>query len=778
MPASEEHAWQELGLDQEISAEKVNSYRGAAKIRLQHFAFNRNIPDVRTIRESHIKALVNTFESEGCLRLNPDNFVKVLISDEILQQSLSRQSLSETDLFEPGEPHMLDLPENVKLPVLHGKHRLLAAERFLWDKWWIAHLYSDDLPPRTQEFIEEEHPNAHTYCDGDIYRNIRYHQRNGNVDSEIKWRAHLSEGSRRDLARMEKDFKRIKRGLDNLLPFVGLWKSLKLSYLGRWLSVLCPEELTRYLERLYRQCDNILGGYSPEILDPNTVTLLETLMPECSLHDRALIEEMMERRKIFPTLESPSDRQVILNRILRTSGRILSLHTFTRDFIYFEACSIALRKLLPHTSKRTVSSGFLHSYKGINQHPGLCRIQTEEASFNHHFGSSSINPNIGYRQLFLAVMRDFPVLSNLAPYRDVRKLKPGRHGTESESLFKLAKLAYELGFDTPQVKEIRDWAAPNQDHAVARDFLQQVRPPTWYVVDTKKAEDLTSYIGENLPAMARLRAAHGRPRFTTNLENLSKKFRCSRPSSKHYESDRKFLYIDVMYNYNPVPQAYATSLAIQRDIFVSYFGEYDLPPLSGEPVTEDRGSSNTARVNDHLLAGEWEPDQNTEYSSTDEYLPRGEDGLGSLVESGIRAEQASPSFVTASISTGSSAAAVRPETYDLDNLSDWAWDPHDTAMNEFHAVESRRPSSTVKQILSEDGLIVVYAWERKEYAKFSTSPQQRSVFEKFTGNLANQEQRFVLIREDRRVVGWAKTKAVGPGGTITTLDRPGPLQIH
>ncbi|THC92152.1 hypothetical protein EYZ11_008367 [Aspergillus tanneri] len=715
MPASEEHAWQELGLDQEISAEKVNSYRGAAKIRLQHFAFNRNIPDVRTIRESHIKALVNTFESEGCLRLNPDNFVKVLISDEILQQSLSRQSLSETDLFEPGEPHMLDLPENVKLPVLHGKHRLLAAERFLWDKWWIAHLYSDDLPPRTQEFIEEEHPNAHTYCDGDIYRNIRYHQRNGNVDSEIKWRAHLSEGSRRDLARMEKDFKRIKRGLDNLLPFVGLWKSLKLSYLGRWLSVLCPEELTRYLERLYRQCDNILGGYSPEILDPNTVTLLETLMPECSLHDRALIEEMME-----------------------------------------------------------LSSGFLHSYKGINQHPGLCRIQTEEASFNHHFGSSSINPNIGYRQLFLAVMRDFPVLSNLAPYRDVRKLKPGRHGTESESLFKLAKLAYELGFDTPQVKEIRDWAAPNQDHAVARDFLQQVRPPTWYVVDTKKAEDLTSYIGENLPAMARLRAAHGRPRFTTNLENLSKKFRCSRPSSKHYESDRKFLYIDVMYNYNPVPQAYATSLAIQRDIFVSYFGEYDLPPLSGEPVTEDRGSSNTARVNDHLLAGEWEPDQNTEYSSTDEYLPRGEDGLGSLVESGIRAEQASPSFVTASISTGSSAAAVRPETYDLDNLSDWAWDPHDTAMNEFHAVESRRPSSTVKQILSEDGLIVVYAWERKEYAKFSTSPQQRSVFEKFTGNLANQEQRFVLIREDRRVY-------VEPWSSLWVAacrDRPGPLQIH
>lgn len=73
-----------MSIDQATFSEKSDSYQGIAKIQLHHFTFERVILGVRTIRQSHINALVNSFKSEGCFRLYLDNFIKVLINNEIL----------------------------------------------------------------------------------------------------------------------------------------------------------------------------------------------------------------------------------------------------------------------------------------------------------------------------------------------------------------------------------------------------------------------------------------------------------------------------------------------------------------------------------------------------------------------------------------------------------------------------------------------------------------------------------------------------------------------
>jgi hypothetical protein len=98
-----------------------------------------------------------------------------------------------------------------------------------------------ELSSKAQKIIREEHPNAQPYCDGDIYRYIRMNQRLGDMDAELKWRGRLSEDSAKGLLRLEKDFRRVQGALDRLLPFIGLWEPLKLSYLGEWMSVKCPE---------------------------------------------------------------------------------------------------------------------------------------------------------------------------------------------------------------------------------------------------------------------------------------------------------------------------------------------------------------------------------------------------------------------------------------------------------------------------------------------------------------------------------------------------------
>ncbi|KAJ5733294.1 hypothetical protein N7533_013741 [Penicillium manginii] len=205
---------------------------GRAKVRLNNLDLLTTT--TRTIREEHIQALVEKFQSEGCTRLNPDNYIKVLVSEDF------PYSLNDNVLH---DDEVLGLPDNIQLTVLHGKHRILAAKRFffLLDSWWIADFYTEGLSQSHQATLCEEHPNAQPFCDGDIYRNIRMYQQLRDVDAEIKWRGRLSKTAQREMHRLEKDFKHIQREFDRLLEFRGLWKFLKISYLGRWLSIRCQE---------------------------------------------------------------------------------------------------------------------------------------------------------------------------------------------------------------------------------------------------------------------------------------------------------------------------------------------------------------------------------------------------------------------------------------------------------------------------------------------------------------------------------------------------------
>ncbi|KAF3484322.1 uncharacterized protein GIQ15_03646 [Arthroderma uncinatum] len=382
--------------DQRLFLEKASHYVGRAKIDLRHFCFKRNLSEVRTISDKQVENLVNGFWHYGCYRLKPDNYVQALISSDVLQHVLATQRLERQDLLGDAEPRDLELPVDAFVEVLHGRHRLLAAECFLWDKWWVADLYVDNLPPWVETVMREEHSNAHQFCDGDIYRNLRYHQSHENENEEEKWRARLSPGKRDDIDRMDSKARRLRRALDRLLPFTGLWSALKL---GSWSIISIAST-----------------GY--------------TLISSGA-------RRMMSQRQIFPTVWSQDHRDRILDRILSVRGRILSFHTFFQDFLYFEACSLVLRGLLPTPLQGTVREMFSHSYTGINQIHGSCWIQVGESEFRSHPGTRETSIRLGYRQLFLAVMRDFPLLSDLSPLRDSRRVRPVNNGLRFERLYQL-----------------------------------------------------------------------------------------------------------------------------------------------------------------------------------------------------------------------------------------------------------------------------------------------------------------------------------------------------
>lgn len=98
-----------------------------------------------------------------------------------------------------------------------------------------------DIPPDALAQLREESSNAQNFKDGEIYRILRSYQFSQNVAQEQKWWARFKSDDRR------KDFHRLQRnkllceGFDNLLPYIGLWDSLKAYHIERILGLRCHE---------------------------------------------------------------------------------------------------------------------------------------------------------------------------------------------------------------------------------------------------------------------------------------------------------------------------------------------------------------------------------------------------------------------------------------------------------------------------------------------------------------------------------------------------------
>lgn len=132
-------------LDGRLLRDKRVHYYGRAKVLLQDLQYHGSSArgEINKKQIDHLKKLYN---DEGCMRLHiPENFVPAVISSADLVAGLQYSGLRRLDLQRDGEPFFLRFPENIKIKVLHGEHRLRAAEEFLepTDRWWSTVLYSE-----------------------------------------------------------------------------------------------------------------------------------------------------------------------------------------------------------------------------------------------------------------------------------------------------------------------------------------------------------------------------------------------------------------------------------------------------------------------------------------------------------------------------------------------------------------------------------------------------------------------------------------------------------
>jgi hypothetical protein len=137
-----------------LEIERSRNYKGTAKINLEEIGF----PDSLQSVEQHIvDRLCESFQKEGCHRLDAQNHVTAIISLQDLREALQAAGKSLNDLLTSDSnhlPHLRFLTGQVLC--LHGRHRIRAAAKVLasGDRWWTVDIYLEStFTPKTHTLL-------------------------------------------------------------------------------------------------------------------------------------------------------------------------------------------------------------------------------------------------------------------------------------------------------------------------------------------------------------------------------------------------------------------------------------------------------------------------------------------------------------------------------------------------------------------------------------------------------------------------------------------------
>lgn len=119
------------------TVEAIRHFRGYAKIDLSHFRLEDDHvlgsrPVGQNVETQNVLRLLKLFESVGCDREDPENYVPVLISQNTLSQAIDDSRTTQVVLLNGIEPPNLILGHGTRLLCLQGKSRIRAAQEFFY----------------------------------------------------------------------------------------------------------------------------------------------------------------------------------------------------------------------------------------------------------------------------------------------------------------------------------------------------------------------------------------------------------------------------------------------------------------------------------------------------------------------------------------------------------------------------------------------------------------------------------------------------------------------
>lgn len=286
--------------------------------------------------------------------------------------------------------------------------------------------------------------------DGERYLRWRSYQVNNDQTGAEGVMDTLSKDKRKALKQLQKHHQ-VATVFQKLEPYRGLWKGFILGRIRHILSWFCDDEICSYLETVLSVCKAITceDPLLVSIIDTPTVELLELKCPKFSCVDQEKIRDAVRSKKIFAQLQDDRQRDQVLQRILSLDGVILTIGTFFTHSRYLEAVA-RLSKGICSEARISLRTSLQQYFcpQGSEQYVEVADgrgIFAGGLNFEKRFACA-------YLQLCLQAIRFKLRLKNLYP------------NTTETCMVSFAKLAGKVGFDSVEIREVKNEAEELVQH--------------------------------------------------------------------------------------------------------------------------------------------------------------------------------------------------------------------------------------------------------------------------------------------------------------------------
>lgn len=311
-----------------------------------------------------------------------------------------------------------------------------------------------------------------------------------------------------------------------------------------------------------------------EKIDCMTVEKLQLLVPGGL--DRIKVKGLVLSGEAFAKF-SQAERKSTWRVLRRRSEIVPSLHTFFKDLSYLEVTSSCLGRLvdLAAMRKRTMRSAMKQIYSPARHGRGRYQMQVSETEFRSCSGTVEEGRESGYRQLWLFAFRHYLQMPK-ARQKKKRHAKTKFREANDGVVHRMASLALQVGFDSPQIRRLID---DSPDRRLALEALLKARDRDQYRYDSidTLVNQIVACFNEAVPVENRDRRA------SAPFSTISRQSRCGKPSLETHEQEQNFLFLDQMES-QPSDES-ISALFVRRCVYFAFFGRpSETPPT---PIDED-----------------------------------------------------------------------------------------------------------------------------------------------------------------------------------------------
>lgn len=348
---------------------------------------------------------------------------------------------------------------------------------------------------------------------------------------------------------------------DSLLDMPGLWDRLQLGALHRLLALKCEEEMVLYLQHVRDTWLQIFEGTDLDhsVVDSSTAKKLELLCPKFEV-DRKEIENLFEKREIFPTVLDEDDRNTLRANIFGLNTLVPTLWTFFETLKYLEPMCESLKYMLGDRLRGSIRKSLMG-----------CYFQPERTFLQTRLGhkaqllTSNDTKQLAYTELWAFCARHFDELTTFTPKKHKGVSKPSIKGPNPILRQRLAQLATSLGFTTPTIKQELD---KDSHKNLAIEYLHKTNPMSTMFSETQiqrvvaaSCYGLSETDGEEV-----------------DFESLTQDRRCGRPFETDSGCDKKLLFLPKLFREHTSDKI---SLEfVRKDLFRCLFGSFVLVMLA------------------------------------------------------------------------------------------------------------------------------------------------------------------------------------------------------